>query len=189
MSHPEERLQVTAIAGSLRRGSVNRALLVAATELAPPSLDIRIVGLNDLPVYDGDVEDQGVPDAVKALREAVESADGLLIATPEYNQGVPGGLKNAVDWLSRPPKPQSFDGRPIGVMGATPGTLGTRAAQYQLRQTLVGLNGAVMAQPMLFISGAGQKFDADLRLTDEPTRAHLTRYLEAFAGWVQRMRK
>lgn len=181
-----EPLRVVGIPGSLRRGSFNRALLRAAVELAPEDLRIQVHPLDDLPLYDGDVETAGVPPGVAALRAAVEAADGVLIATPEYNHGVPGVMKNAVDWLSRPPRPQAFDGKPVGIMGATPGRFGTRASQYQLRQSLTPLNAYVMPQPQVLVMGVKDKLDDDLQLTDEGTREILERFLGAFAQWVRR---
>ena len=112
--------------------------------------------------------------------------DGLLIACPEYNQGIPGVLKNAVDWLSRPPRPQPFDGKPVGIIGAIPGRLGTRAAQYQLRQVLTGLNAFVMPQPAVFVGDVGGKLDEQGRLNDESTEKVLARFMSALAGWIRR---
>lgn len=187
----EESRQVVAMAGSLRRGSINGALLRAAKELAPPGLKVEIVSLRSLPFYDGDVEAEGVPPAVAELRRKVETADGLLLATPEYNHGIPAVLKNAVDWLSRPPRPQSLDGKPVAILGATPGSFGTRAAQYQLRQCLTPLNALVMPQPQMLVRGASGLFEEEVeeegpRLTDEATRKRLAAFLEAFRVWISR---
>ncbi|HUD70946.1 MAG TPA: NADPH-dependent FMN reductase, partial [Dongiaceae bacterium] len=132
--------QIVGIAGALRHASYNRALLRAAVEAAPPGMSIAVHTLDDIPLYNGDVEAAGIPPAVTALKSAIRAADGLLIMTPEYNHGMPGVLKNAVDWLSRPPKPQAFDQKPVAIGGATPGGFGTRGAQYQLRQCLTPLN-------------------------------------------------
>jgi chromate reductase len=181
-----ETLRIAGIPGSLRQGSYNRALLRAAVEAAPDGLEIETHSLDAVPLYNGDVEAEGLPAGVAALREAVEKADGVLIVTPEYNHGVPGVVKNAVDWLSRPPKPQSLDGKPVALMGATPGQFGTRASQYQLRQCLTPLNCFVMPQPQVLVFGAAGKFDDDLRLVDERTRELLERFLAAFAHWVRR---
>lgn len=183
-----EPLRIVGVPGSLRRGSFNRALLRAAVEVAPEELEIGVHPLDDVPLYDGDVEAAGVPPGVAALRAAVETADGVLIVTPEYNHGVPGVMKNAVDWLSRPPRPQAFDGKPVGIMGATPGRFGTRASQYQLRQSLTPLNAYVMPQPQMLVLGARELFDDDLQLTDQGTRERLGSFLGAFAAWVRRFR-
>jgi chromate reductase len=183
-----ETLRIAGIPGSLRRGSFNRALLRVAVELAPEELEIRTHPLDDVPLYNGDVEATGIPPPVAALRAAVEAADGVLIVTPEYNHGVPGVMKNAVDWLSRPPRPQAFDGKPVGLMGATPGHFGTRGSQYQLRQSLTPLNAFVMPQPQVLVFDAASRFDDDLRLSDERTRELLERFLATFAAWVRRFR-
>ena len=186
-SNPKTPLHVVALPGSLRKASVNRGLLRAAADMAPSGMKVEILGLEGIPLFNEDVEAKGVPAGVQALRRAVADADGLLIATPEYNQSVPGVLKNAVDWLSRPPRPHPFDGKPTGVLGATPGTLGTRAAQYHLRQTLAGLNAYVMPQPMVFVRSAHELFDEEHNLRDEATGKVLSRYLAAFEGWIRRV--
>src|SRR5205814_8833807 len=122
------------IAGSLRTGSYNRALLRAAQELAPAGLELLTFDLAPIPLYDGDVEAQGDPEPVGALKTAIRDADALLIVTPEYNYGVPGVLKNAIDWASRPPGQSPLNGKPAALMGATPGMTGTARAQLQIRQ-------------------------------------------------------
>jgi chromate reductase, NAD(P)H dehydrogenase (quinone) len=182
----ERTLRIAGIIGSLRKGSLNRALLEAARELAPEGMEIIPHALNAVPLYDGDVEAAGVPAAVTGLRAEIEAADGVLIATPEYNHGVPGVVKNTVDWLSRPPRPHAFDAKPVAVMGATPGGFGTRAAQYQLRQSLTALNAYVLPQPQMLVRGAATLFDDSLRLTDEKTREFLARFLATFGDWVRR---
>jgi chromate reductase len=177
-------LQIAGIAGSLRRGSLNRALLRAAQEVAPPALRIEIHDLTDIPLYNGDIEAQGVPSPVTALRGVVQAADGLLIATPEYNHGVPGVLKNTIDWLSRPPRASALDGKPAALIGASPGMTGSARGQSQLRQAFVFTNTYALAQPEVLVARAHEKFDDAGRLTDEPTRAHLRTFLERFAAWV-----
>ena len=150
-------------------------------------LSIKVAEIIDIPPYNQDVEDSGVPESVVALRTAVDAADGLLIATPEYNQSVPGVLKNAIDWLSRPPRPQAFDNKPVAIMGTTPGIGGTRAAQYHLRQSLTGLNALTMAQPMMIVPSAHSAFNDDLELVDTKTSEYLTKFLAAFADWIGRV--
>jgi chromate reductase, NAD(P)H dehydrogenase (quinone) len=120
------------------------------------------------------------------LRKAVKAADGLLIATPEYNHGVPGVLKNTIDWLSRPPRASALGHKPAAIMGATPGAFGTARAQSQLRQAFVFTDTYAMTQPEVLMAKAHEKFDADGRLTDETTRAFLVTFLQAFAAWVAR---
>ncbi len=179
-------LVIAGIAGSLRQGSLNRALLRAAAELAPPSLRITAHDLLPIPLYNGDVESRGVPEAVATLRDAVRAADGLLIATPEYNHGVPGVLKNTIDWLSRPPRASALSGKPAALMGASPGMTGTARAQSQLRQAFVFTNTFAMTQPEVLVARAHEKFDREGRLIDEATRGFLTTFLQGFSEWVAR---
>ena len=177
------------VAGSLRAGSYNRALLRAAAELAPPGLEIRVFDrVGEVPLYDADVEAEGDPDGVRALKEAIDAADGLLIATPEYNHGVAAVTKNLVDWASRPPRRSVLDGTPVGVMGATPGSTGTARAQSMLRQSFVFTNSPAMLQPEVLVSRAHERFDDEGRLMDERTREHLRTYLEALEAWVRSFR-
>ncbi len=180
-------VRILGISGSLRRGAFNTSALRAAQELAPQGMTIDLLGIGDIPLYNDDVRAQGFPPAVEALRQRIKAADGLLFATPEYNYSVPGVLKNAIDWASRPPE-QPFDGKPIAIMGASGGVLGTARAQYHLRQCFIFLNGHVMNRPEVMIGQAGSKFDADGKLTDQPTREFLAGMLTAFKAWTLRMR-
>jgi chromate reductase, NAD(P)H dehydrogenase (quinone) len=181
-------VRVVGIAGSLRRASFNRALLRTAVELAPGRLKIDVHDIAGIPLYNQDVEDQQVPDAVTALREALRAADGLLIATPEYNHGVPGVLKNTIDWLSRPPRGSALSGKPVGLIGASPGATGTARSQTQLRQAFVFTNSYAMPQPEILVGRAHEKFNSEGRLTDEATRKFLAQFLDQFATWVARFR-
>jgi len=178
--------QVVGVAGSLRQGSYNRALLRAAQQLAPVAVQIRIHDLSEIPLFSEDVERTGIPSAVARLREAVAGADGFLIATPEYNHGVPGVMKNAFDWLSRPPGRSVLNGKPSAMVGASPGITGTARAQSQLRQSFVFTNTPVLPQPEVLVGRAHEKFDSEGRLTDERTRQFLALFLEAFATWIGR---
>jgi chromate reductase len=180
------RFEIVGIAGSLRQASFNRGLLQAATQLAPASLHIIVHDLLPIPLYNGDVESRGIPDAVADLRSAVKAADGLLIATPEYNHGVPGVLKNAIDWLSRPPEGSALNGKPAGIIGASPGMTGTARSQSQLRQAFVFTNTFAMTQPEVLVARAHEKFDANGVLTDAATRRFLAKFLESLSGWVAR---
>src|SRR5215510_11086448 len=179
MDEPDTMATVTRVfnvvgfAGSLRGASYNRALLRAATELAPPALRIVIHELDGIPLYNGDIEAAGAPSSVVELRDAIRKADGLLIATPEYNYGVPGVLKNTIDWLSRPPRDSVLNGKVAAVMGASPGVTGTARGQSQLRQAFVFTNTYALLQPELLVARAHEKFDADGRLVDQATRDHL----------------
>jgi chromate reductase, NAD(P)H dehydrogenase (quinone) len=182
-------LRVLGIAGSLRKASYNRALLRAALELAPEGLQLEIYeGLGDIPVYNGDVEAQGFPEPVVRLKEAIRAADALLIATPEYNGGVPGMLKNAIDWASRPPKETPLRGKPVALMGASPGMLGTARAQTALRQSFIFLQMPAMPAPEVLVARAHEKIDSEGRLSDETTRQHLRQFLEAVRDWTRRFK-
>ncbi|MBS0643172.1 MAG: NAD(P)H-dependent oxidoreductase [Acetobacteraceae bacterium] len=183
-------IRVLGLAGSLRQKSFNRAALRAAAELAPPGMQIEIFDrLGEIPLYDEDMrEGQSFPPAVQDLRDRIKAADALLLATPEYNYSVPGVLKNAIDWASRPPE-QPFDGKPIAIMGASPGVLGTARAQYHLRQVFIFLNGLVMNRPEVMIGQAGTRFDAEGRLTDEKTREVVQGFLAGLKTWAERLRR
>jgi chromate reductase len=179
-------LEIVGIAGSLRRGSYNRALLGAAVELAPPRLRITIHDLAPIPLFNADVEAGALPASVSELREAIRRADGLLIATPEYNHGVPGVLKNAIDWASRPPRASALDGKAAAIMGASPGMTGTARAQSQLRQAFVFTNTYCLLQPELLVARAQEKFDAGGNLTDPRTREFLQTFLQRFVEFLAR---
>lgn len=183
-------LRMVGIAGSLRSRSFNRALLLAARELAPAELVIEVREVGDVPLFNEDLETDGTraPAAVDALRRAVRSADGLLVVTPEYNHGVPGVLKNAIDWLSQPLRHSALEGKPTAVMGASTGLAGTARSQSQLRQAFVLTNSPVMPQPEVLVGRAHEKFDAAGRLTDGPTRQFVTTYLVQLRDWLRRQK-
>lgn len=176
---------MTAFAGSLRAGSYNRSLLRAAVEAAPEAMTIGIVEISALPLYDADLEAAGLPESVVAFKRAIAAADGLLIATPEYNHGVAGVTKNAIDWASRPSRESPLDGKPVGILGASPGMTGTARGQSQLRQAFGFTNSYCMPQPQILVARAHEKFDAEGRLTDGATREHLGKFLAAFADWIR----
>jgi chromate reductase len=179
-------VRVLGIAGSLRAGSYNRALLRAAVELAPAEMEIEAFeGLREIPLYDGDVEEAGVPEPVQRLAAAIAAADGVLLVTPEYNFGVPGVLKNALDWVSRRPAGTPLRGKPVALAGASGGAAGTARSQLELRPTLAMMGALVLATPNVMVANAGDKLDGELRLTDEPTREHLASLLAAFADWIR----
>lgn len=181
---------ILAFAGSLRAGSFNRALLRAAQELAPAGITIESFDLRPIPLYDGDLEERGVPEPVVSFKGAIRAADGLLIVTPEYNAGVPAVLKNAIDWASRTAAGESpvLAGKAVGLMGATPGTAGTLRAQAMVRQSLTNTRSLPLPGPEVAVSQAHAKFDADGRLSDEKTREHVAAYLTRLAAWVERLR-
>jgi chromate reductase len=178
--------EVVGFAGSLRRGSYNRALLAAAAEIAGSDLHIAIHEIDALPLYNQDLEAAGAPTAVTALRDAVRAADGVLIATPEYNHGVPGVLKNTIDWLSRPPRQSALDGKVAAIMGASPGMSGTARGQAQLRQAFVFTNTYALLQPEVLVARAHEKFDTNGRLADQATRDFLAAFLQRFADLMAR---
>ena len=182
-------IRVLGLSGSLRRASLNTAALRAAAELVPAGMEVETYdGLAAIPPYDDDVRQQGFPPPVADLRARIKAADALLIVTPEYNYSVPGVLKNAIDWASRPPE-QPFDGKPIAIMGASPGALGTARAQYHLRQMFVFLNGMVLNRPEVMIGQANTRFDAEGRLTDEKTREFVGALLLSLKDWTARLRR
>jgi chromate reductase len=185
---PDECLRVIGIAGSLRAGSFNRALLRASQELGPQHVRIDIADLADIPLFNADVDARATPAAVRALRTSIQAADGLLLVTPEYNHGVPGVLKNAIDWLSQPLRSNVLQNKPTAIMGASTGLAGTARAQTQLRQSFVLTNTPVMLQPEVLVGRAQDRFDATGRLIDEATREFVAEFLRQFATWLVRQR-
>jgi chromate reductase len=178
------------IAGSLRARSYNRALLRAAQELVPEGLVVRSLDIKSIPPYDGDVEAAGLPAPVAALKDAIRAADGLLFATPEYNYGVPGVLKNAIDWASRagPGEKGCLVGKPAGIIGASPGASGTARSQAQLRQAFIFTQTYALQGPEFALAHCADKFDQELRLSDEKTREFLRMYLVRLRDWTERLR-
>jgi chromate reductase len=167
MAHP---VRILGIAGSLRKGSYNTALLHAAEELLPADTTLeQSLDIGTLPHFNEDVRAAGLPPEVAAFRAQIAAADAVLISSPEYNYSIPGVLKNAIDWASRPPEPP-FTDKPLAIMGASPGTLGTARMQYHLRQVAVFLNMHMVNRPEVFVAKAAEKFDAQGKLTDEATR-------------------
>ncbi len=181
-------MHILGISGSLRQASLNSAALRACADVLPPGVSLSIADLSAIPLYNEDVRAHGLPVPVQQLREQIRAADALLIATPEYNYSIPGVLKNAIDWASRPPE-QPFGGKPIALIGATPGGLGTSRAQYHLRQVFVYLNAHLLNQPEVFISAAPSKFDAQGKLTDTDTAEKLGKLLAALADWTLRLQE
>ncbi len=178
---------IVGIAGSLRKRSFNAALLKSAAEQAPPSVTVKIASIAGIPLYDGDVEaERGVPDQVTALKDVVVAADGLLLVTPEYNNSMPGVFKNAIDWLSRPPKDagQVFGDKPVALMGATPGVGGTRLSQAAWLPVLRALGMRPWFGKQLYVAGAEKVFDADGRLVDAKIRSLLEDFMAGFAAFV-----
>jgi len=182
----DRALRVAGVAGSLRRASFNRGLLRAAVESSPEGMTIEPLEIRELPHYDADLDVDGGPEVVRAFKAHVIAADGLLIATPEYNYSMPGVLKNALDWASRAPE-RALQSKPVAIMGATPGRWGTIRSQLALRQMLLFPGCRVLPAPLFQIAGAREHFDADGNLTDAETREQLVSLLGAFATWIRQV--
>jgi chromate reductase len=184
------RVRALGIAGSLRQGSYNRALLRAARELAPDDLGITIFdneALKRIPPYNEDVRARGDPEPVKALKDGIRDADALVIATPEYNHSISGVLKNALDWASRPPDETPLHGVPVAIMGATTGSWGTVRAQMHLRQLCVDHNMLAVNQPEVLVARAHEKFDEEGRLMHGVTRHFVGLLMEALLDWTRKV--
>jgi chromate reductase len=186
MKLSEKKIKVLGISGSLRQGSLNTALLRAAAQMLPAEAEFSLADLRGIPLYDDDVRQGGYPESVERFRQQLRAADAIWIATPEYNFSYSGVLKNAIDWASRPPD-QPFLGKPVALMGASPGMLGTARAQYHLRQVFVYLNAHVLNTPEVFVGTAPAKFNESMELSDEATRKVLAQHIQAFMDWTKRM--
>ena len=181
-------LKVLGISGSLRKGSYNTAALRTCAELMPAGMTLTYARIDDLPLFNQDVFDAGLPEPAKRFRAEVAAADGLLIASPEYNFSVTAALKNAIDWGSRAPS-QVFQDKPVAIFSATTGPVGGVRNQYDLRRILTQLWGHVLPRPEVFIGNAQTKFDAQGRLADETTRKFLSDLLAGFKDWIVRMQR
>lgn len=182
-----QQIKVLGIVGSLRQASYNRALIRAAQELVPDGMTIEVADISKLPLFDEDIE-SNLPAEVKTLKQQIEAADAILFATPEYNYSIPGVLKNAIDWGSRPYGSNSFNGKPAAIMGASVGMLGTGRAQYHLRQIFVFLNVYPLNTPEVMVSFASDKVNGEGTITDEKTRQKIREMLEALAAWTQKLK-
>ncbi len=180
-------VRILGIAGSLRRGSYNRGLLRAAIELAPPDVVIETFDIGALPLHNEDLREGGDPPPVAALKAAIARADAVLFVTPEHNRSVPGVLKNAIDWASRPVESSPLTNKPIGMIGASDGPWGTTRAQMHLRQILTGTNSLAMVRPEVYVELAPKYADTDGNLMDEKVRDRVRRYLIALAAWARRV--
>jgi chromate reductase len=179
-------ITILGIAGSLRRSSYNRALLRAAVELAPEGVTIETFDLAGVPPFNQD-DESDMPARVAELKARIRAADAILFATPEYNYSIPGVLKNAIDWASRPYGDSAWEGKPVAVMGASGGALGTARAQYHLRQCFIFLNMHPVNRPEVMIANASQKFDAEGNFTDEKGREMVGRLLQSLAAWTRKL--
>ena len=180
-------MRIVLISGSSRQGSYNTALARALAESAPGDCEAEVATLAGIPVYDGDLEAEGIPEPVNALKDRVASADGLVLVTPEYNQGVPGPFKNAIDWMTRPPSDISrvFGRKPVALCGASPSSAGTRSAQYAWLPTLRALHTRLYSDRTLLVANASERFDEAGRLTDEDIRQKAAALMEGFCGFVR----
>ena len=176
-------LRLVTISGSLRSGSYNSALLRALPELSPPTVSYERLEWAGLPVLN---EDDETPPLVGELRERIRASDGLVIATPEYNKGIPGGLKNLLDWLSTVGTPHSLHGVPVAMLGVSSGVVGTSLSQAAMRVTLAGLNAPTMPQPQVLIGPSRERFDDEGRLVHEPTRKFVAGWVVAMERWMRR---
>lgn len=183
-----DEVRMLGFAGSLRRQSYNRAALRAAVKLVPSGITLNTFDLDGIPPFNQDHE-KDPPHAVREFKAAILRADAMLIVTPEYNYSVSGVLKNAIDWASRPYGESAWDGKPVGIMGASVGMLGTARAQYHLRQMFVFLNMFPLNQPEVMIANADHKFDKDGNLKDEKTAEKIRELLLALADWARRLKK
>jgi chromate reductase len=181
-----DKINIIGIAGSLRKDSFNRATLRAAAELVPADAEIEIFEIDGLPGFNQD-EEQNPPAKVVELKRKVREADAVLFVTPEYNYSMPGVLKNAIDWASRPYGDSAWEGKPAAIMGASIGAIATARAQYHLRQSMVFLNMFPLNQPEVMIGHAADKFDGSMNLTDEKTREHIRKQLAALVDWTRRL--
>jgi chromate reductase len=183
MSKP---VKILGIAGSLRRDSYNRATLRAAIELAPDGASIETLELDGIPAFNQD-DDQNPPAIVVELKKRIREADAILFVTPEYNYSVPGVLKNAIDWASRPYGDSAWNGKPAAIMGASVGAFGTARAQYHLRQMMVFLNMFPVNQPEVMIGNASERFDAQGNLTHDATKEFIRQLLQNLVDWTRRI--
>lgn len=182
----DKTIRILGIAGSLRQSSYNRGTLRAATELVPEDAEIEIFELDGIPGFNQD-EEQNPPAKVAELKRKIREADAILFVTPEYNYSIPGVLKNAIDWASRPYGDNAFDGKPAAIMGASIGAIATARAQYHLRQMMVFLNMFPVNQPEVMIGSASEKFDDEGNLTDETTKDFIRQLLQNLVHWTRRI--
>ncbi len=183
----DKTISILGIAGSLRKDSFNKALLQVAAELVPEGARLEVFDLDGIPPYNQDL-DSHPPDRVKEFKEKIKAADAILIVTPEYNYSIPGVLKNAIDFASRPYGDNAWNGKPVAVMGASIGMLGTARAQYHLRQSFVFLNMYPINQPEVMVPFVEQKVDQNGRLTDDKTRKKVRELLVALIAWTKKIR-
>lgn len=179
-------MKIAAISGSFRASSINTGLLRALAEVAPDGVTVEIIDYKNIPLYDQDVNEQGIPQSVITVGEKIAAADAVIIATPEYNHSIPGVLKNAIDWISRLPE-IPINEKPLAIVGASPSFMGTARAQIHLRQSLQYLNPIVLNKPEVLVNNAFERFDDEGNLTDEKTKEHLAGLLHALMLLTKRL--
>ena len=179
-------IRILGIAGSLRKQSYNKGVLRAAVELSPEGAAIEVFELDGIPGFNQD-DEQSPPEKVKELKQKIREADAILFVTPEYNYSMPGVLKNAIDWASRPYGDSAWAGKPAAIMGASIGSIATARAQYHLRQSMVFLNMFPLNQPEVMVGNCADKFDEEGNLTDESTKDHIRKQLQALVDWTKRL--
>lgn len=182
-------LHFLGISGSLRKGSYNTMLLKAALALVPEGITTEIAYISDFPLYDADLENSDYPASVMRVKEQVRKADALVIVTPEYNYSMPGVLKNAIDWVSRPPKDSPFFNKPFAILSASTGILGGARAQYHLRQSSIFLNMHPLNRPEIMVGKAAEKFDSAGNFTDETGKDLIKKQMAALAEWTKLLQK
>jgi chromate reductase len=182
-------LHFLGISGSLRRGSYNTMLLKTALSLVPEGITTEIANISDFPLYDSDLEIANYPAVVMRAKEQIRKADALVIATPEYNYSMPGVLKNAIDWISRPPKDSPFFEKPFAILSASTGILGGARAQYHLRQASIFLNMHALNRPEVIVAKAQDKFDSEGNFTDEAGKDLITKQMAALVEWTKRLQQ
>ncbi|MEM2117832.1 MAG: NAD(P)H-dependent oxidoreductase [Candidatus Bathyarchaeia archaeon] len=182
----DKPITILGFAGSLRKDSYNKALLRAALQLLPKDAKLEIYDLEGIPPFNQDLENR-MPKKVKEFKAKIKAADALLIATPEHNYSIPGVLKNAIDWASRPPGDNSFEDKPVAIMSASTGALGGARAQYHLRQVLVALNMHAINRPEVIVGFVEEKIDEKGNLRDEKTRKKIEQLLKSLVEWVKRL--
>ena len=182
-----DKIKVLGFAGSLRKGSYNKALLRTAREESPEDMELEVFDIEGIPPYNQDL-DNDMPARVKEFKQKIKAADAILIATPEYNYSVPGVLKNAIDWASRPPGDNSWDDKPVAVMSASIGMIAGARAQYHLRQTFVYVNMHALNRPEVMVPFVADKVDASGQVTDAKTREKVKEMMVGLAAWTRRLR-
>ena len=180
-------VKILGIVGSLRKGSFNKALMRLALELVPEGAQMDVFDLEGMPLFNQDLETEP-PETIKEFKAKIRAADAILIATPEYNYSIPGVLKNAIDCASRPYGDNAFDGKPVALMGASVGMLGTARAQYHLRQSFVFLNMAPINRPEVMVAFANKKVNENGNLIDETTKKLVKELLESLVAWTKKLR-